>query len=113
MNFKIVRLLVLSMTVCAGFSAYAQKTVADVASPSGNIGLKVSADEESRLTYEVVAGGEQILDSSALGVIIGTTSLSQFQRSVECDEISIDEAFTLPHGKISGYTNRCNELTLD
>lgn len=113
MNLKGVILLLMLIASGAGCRANARQAVAEASSPSGNINVKISVDGNSRLTYDVEAAGEEILTDSSLGLMIGTTELSQFQRSVESSMLSIDEPFELPHGKVRQYANRCNELTLE
>ncbi|MDE5941213.1 MAG: glycoside hydrolase family 97 catalytic domain-containing protein [Muribaculaceae bacterium] len=85
----------------------------EVASPSGDIALTVESDSQGAVTYEVSRGGVRIIESSPLGITLGTASLDRFPRSVEATYDSADETFTLPHGKKSVFRNHFNGMTLD
>lgn len=113
---KTLNRIAISLSILsAGFvQALAQSSAPyKLESPSGAVSVSVSVTDDKQLQYEVTYHGETIVEPSLLGLKIGTLELSTFTRSIEASYDKISETYTLPHGKVSTYSNECNEMTLD
>lgn len=82
-------------------------------SPDSRIQFSVVLDGEGKLQYDVKRDGKTILGNSPLGIVTDRESFTEGLSFRKAATALIDETYTLPHGKISQYVNRANELTLD
>lgn len=83
-----------------------------VGSPDNMLCVEVTVADDNGLYYSVTHNGTVVIKPSRLGVSFGTASLSEFPNGAESSLATIDETYTLPHGKQSVYRNHCNELTV-
>ncbi len=94
----------------AGISAAADYSIV---SPDGNITVTVMHNQDDgTLSYRVESRGREIISTSPVGI---HTSRGDFRSGLTFGNRSIDtidETFTLPHGKVSTYRNHANEQTL-
>jgi alpha-glucosidase len=84
-----------------------------VASPDGRNVIAVSLDGNGRLTWSVARSGAAVLADSPLGLRRHDQSFTDGLRLVEAGQpSSIDEKYTMPHGKRREHVVRGRELTL-
>lgn len=72
-----------------------------VASPSGDVQIAVTTDDEGRLTYSVTRGGEIIVETSPMGLSSTTHDLTGGVAMSESSVRTIDESYTMRTGKHS------------
>lgn len=72
-----------------------------VASPSGDVQIAVTTDDEGRLTYSVTRGGEIIVETSPMGLSSTTHDLTGGVAMSESSVGTIDESYTMRTGKRS------------
>ncbi len=72
-----------------------------VASPSGDLQIAVTTDDEGRLTYSVTRGGEVIVETSPMGLSSTTHDLTGGVAMSESSVRTIDESYTMRTGKRS------------
>ncbi|MBN1442882.1 MAG: glycoside hydrolase family 97 N-terminal domain-containing protein, partial [Planctomycetes bacterium] len=85
----------------------------DLTSPDGKIEVTVTLGEAAgALTFRAESRGTPILAESPLGILTDRARFTEGLELVSTEKASIDETYTLPHGKVSTYHNRANELTL-
>ena len=70
-----------------------------VASPSGDLELTVMADGEGRMTYSVMQGGQQVIQSSPLGLRSTTHDLTAGVTMTSGSGRGIEESYATPTGK--------------
>lgn len=84
-----------------------------LASPDGRIQAVVTFHADSgTLTLRTTSRGVEVLGECPLGI---TTDQADFTSGLKPGGVvraTIDETYTLPHGKVSTYHNRANELTV-
>ncbi len=102
--------------VNAGFLGAArprrQKTM-EVTSPDGKIKATITFDETAgTLSYQVTSREKTILAESPLGISTDKAKFTSGLKLMETAGAKIDETYTLPHGKVSTYHNKANELAL-
>ena len=69
-------------------------------SPDGRTAIVVSLDESGKLTYRVTRSGATILDDSPLGIRRADQTFIDRLRFLSASRpLSIDERYTMPHGK--------------
>lgn len=80
-----------------------------VTSPDGSLSVGFELSEAGQLIYTVNKNGENVLESSRLGIL---TDQEDFSNGVEIKSTqvtSLDESYSLPQGKKSVYRNHYNE----
>ena len=84
-----------------------------VVSPDGGIEVEVIFNEAAgALSFRAVSGGTAVLADSPLGIITDRARFTDGMKLLDTGRARIDETYTLPHGKVSSYHNRANELVL-
>jgi len=107
-----LRLLVICLVALAVSRPLPAKTY-ELASPNGKVKAAVTFDESAgTLSYRVRSGAADVLAESPLGIRTDVAEFTDGLRLVGTAEADIDETYTLPHGKVSTYHNRANQLTL-
>ncbi len=104
-------LISLCLCVFVANNAFANNKVAQVVSPDGNIKFELFLDNNTAMYYQVSKGSEMIISKSNLGI---NTSIADFTTGLAFSSVSskaIDESYSLPTGKKSAYTDKCNEIT--
>jgi len=85
----------------------------DLASPNGKVKAIVTFDESAgTLSYRATSGGATVLAESPLGIRTDVAEFTDGMKFLGTGEAEIDETYTLPHGKVSAYHNKANQLTL-
>lgn len=82
----------------------------DVKSPDGALAVALALDA-GRLTYTVTHAGHTVLEASPLGLETSLGSLSTGLKAAGSKTATLDERYTLPHGKVRDVHYRANELT--
>jgi len=83
----------------------------DLASPNGKIKAAVTFNETAgTLSYQVTSGETAILAESPLGILTDKAKFTDGLKLLNTARAKIDETYTLPHGKVSTYYNKANEL---
>ena len=83
-----------------------------VASPSGEVQLSVTTDDEGRMTYTVSRDGVTMVEASPLGLISTTHDLTAGVTMTEGPVRAIDESYTMLVGKRRDRDVAGNELTV-
>jgi len=84
-----------------------------VASPDGRIKAEVTFHADSgTLTLRAASGGAEVLGDCPLGIVTDKADFTSGLKLGGATRAKIDETYTLPHGKVSTYKNRANELTV-
>lgn len=84
---------------------------ATVSSPDGAITVNVELLDEGRPAYDVLYKGQVVLESSPLGLDTSWGNFSEGLTEAGAETSSVDEQYTLPHGKVRDVHYRANELT--
>jgi len=86
-----------------GCDSQSEKQVREVvvASPSGDVQIAVTTDDEGQLTYSVTRGGEVIVETSPMGLSSTTHDLRGGVAMSESSVRTIDESYTMRTGKRS------------
>ena len=85
----------------------------EIASPNGHIKATVTLDDTAgALFLEVTSRDTGILAKSPLGILTDKADFTDGLKFLAAVEAKIDETYTLPHGKVSTYHNKANELKL-
>lgn len=103
-----MKTLLASLVLLAGLVS--PLPAAEVGSPDKAITVKLTLDAGA-LSYEVAHHGQVMIEASPLGL---ETSLGSFSRGLTAtgaNTRSIDERYTLPHGKVRDVHYVANELT--
>jgi len=97
---------------CAALSAAAWAQTS-VKSPDGAIEMSVSTPG-GQLKYSVTYRGKPVIADAALGVqLAGQTVPGPGARIAAAREGTVDETYTMPHGKSNPVRNYCKTLALD
>jgi alpha-glucosidase len=106
---KLIRNLLLAcLTLSAG--AWAQTSVK---SPDGSIEMSIST-AGGQLKYSVTYRGKPVIADAALGLqLTGEVVPGPNVRIAAAREGSIDETYSMPHGKSNPVRNYCRTLALD
>lgn len=81
-----------------------------VSSPDNSI--LVSVRISPSLQYSITKGGTTAVDWSSLGIKLSSVDLSTGVTFVSIKDSSINETYTVPHGRKTGYVNNCRESAL-
>ena len=95
-----------------GLAAHAQTIELPlmVTSPDGRIQLLFDMTEAGEPVYSITQAGDTVVGRS----LMGFESRKKFQNGVSgCSRDTVDESYTLPHGKCSTYHNTYHALTVD
>lgn len=93
--------------------ALAQTSPVKVISPNGDLEVSFAAAGET-LTYEVSFRGKTVIRPSALGLDIqGQPVLGERVRIVSSQPSSVDETYSVVHGKSNPVRNRANTLVVE
>lgn len=97
----------------AGTLAFAQDFPVRIASPDGALTFSVYRGADSDLVYEVQLKGESVINASRLGLDIeGQPTLTGNMKLISAKTASLNETYTMPHGKASSLRDHCNTLEL-
>ena len=108
-------LCVLCVPVAVGFIGIASAAAQDwtVASPDGRTTIRVTLDEEGRLTWRVSRGSAPILGDSPMGIRRADQSFTTGLRfAAASNTTTVDERYQMPHGKRRDHHVRAREQTL-
>jgi hypothetical protein len=83
-----------------------------VASPSGNLELAVTTNEEGQMTYTVTKNGETVIETSPLGLVATTHDLTTGVEMLSSTGHTIDESYTMLTGKRRERHVAGNEITV-
>jgi hypothetical protein len=70
-----------------------------VASPSGDVQLRVTTDTEGHMMYTVTQDGELVIESSPLGLMASTHNLTAGVTMTSVSSRAVDETYAMPTGK--------------
>ena len=85
----------------------------DLASPNGKIRTTVTFNKTAgTLSYQATSGKTTVLAESPLGILTDKAKYTDGLKLLNTAQAKIDETYNLPHGKVSTYYNKANELTL-
>lgn len=84
-----------------------------VASPDGQVAIRVSLAGENQLQYDVACGKQTVVSQSPLGISRKDQSFADGLKFVEAGAVkTIDETYTMMTGKRKTCRNFVNEQTL-
>lgn len=99
---------IIFISLC-GNAVLAENIISQGQSPDKTIALDLVL-ENNTLFYQVTKNSDVVVQKSKLGI---ETSLEDFSTGLTFQSTStnqIDETYTLPSGKRSAYSNKCNEI---
>lgn len=101
------------LTLFVALSIALQINAVVVKSPNQKISLTVAVNASGQPYYSVTCNGNAVISQSVLGVKYGDTEYYTFDKGIRSQAINtINETYTLPHGKRSTYINNARELTV-
>lgn len=106
-----VRCLILSLLLPL---AAAQTAPYTLSSPNGQVSMRFEPSKQGQWQYQVSFKGQPVITPSRLGLAIqGQPPLGANLAVLAAKPGSLDETYTMPHGKANPLRNRCNTLTLE
>lgn len=106
-----VRILILSLLASVAFAQTAPYTLS---SPNGQIALRFEPSSQGQWQYQVTYKGQPLVTPSRLGLTIqGQQPLGANLKVLAAKPGTLDESYTMPHGKANPLRNRCSTLALE